>query len=141
MGMLGMLTGMAWAKFTWGEIWSGDPKQNASAIGLLIYLAYFVLRGSIDDPAQKAKISAVYSIFAFAALIPLLYILPRLTDSLHPGNGGNPAFNIYDSDNSLKKVLYAAFAAWTLLAVWFATLKTRIDLINEKIEDKYLVNA
>src|SRR5690606_13847835 len=39
-GILGMLTGMVWAKFTWGAYWSGDPKQNASAIALLIYFAY-----------------------------------------------------------------------------------------------------
>ena len=42
-GILGMLTGMVWAKFTWGAYWSGDPKQNASAIALLIYFAYLIL--------------------------------------------------------------------------------------------------
>ncbi|MDX1629916.1 MAG: cytochrome c biogenesis protein CcsA, partial [Fulvivirga sp.] len=42
-GILGIITGMFWAQFTWGAWWSGDPKQNASAIGLLIYFAYFVL--------------------------------------------------------------------------------------------------
>ena len=40
--ILGLLTGMLWAKFTWSEWWSGDPKQNAAAICLLIYLAYLV---------------------------------------------------------------------------------------------------
>ena len=39
-GILGMITGMFWATFTWGEPWRSDPKQNASAIGLLIYFAY-----------------------------------------------------------------------------------------------------
>ncbi len=140
-GILGMITGMTWAKFTWGEMWSGDPKQNAAAIGLLIYFAYFVLRGSIDDQAQKAKITAVYNIFAFAALIPLLFILPRLTDSLHPGNGGNPGFNAYDLDSKLRMVFYPAVIGWTLIGIWFATLKTRIDFINDKIEDKYMANA
>ncbi|MEQ9424488.1 MAG: cytochrome c biogenesis protein CcsA [Cyclobacteriaceae bacterium] len=141
LGILGMLTGMVWAKFTWGEMWSGDPKQNASAIGLLIYFAYFVLRGAIDDENQKAKISSVYNVFAFATLIPLLFILPRLTDSLHPGNGGNPGFNAYDLDNDLRKVFYLAIIGWTLLGVWFATLKIRIDHINEKIEDKEMAHA
>ena len=91
-GVLGLTTGMLWAQYTWGEWWSSDPKQNTSAIALLIYLAYLVLRGSFKDDQQRAKVSAVYNIFAFAALIPLLFILPRLTDSLHPGNGGNPGF-------------------------------------------------
>ncbi|MBY0426429.1 MAG: cytochrome c biogenesis protein, partial [Cytophagales bacterium] len=39
-GVLGILTGMLWAKFTWGDYWTNDPKLNGSAIGLLIYLAY-----------------------------------------------------------------------------------------------------
>ena len=134
-GILGMLTGMFWATFTWGEPWSSDPKQNASAIGLLIYFAYFILRGSIQDEQQKAKISAVYNIFAFAALVPLLFILPRLTDSLHPGNGGNPGFNAYDLDSNLRKVFYTAVIGWTLLGFWIATIKIRYKLLLEKIDD------
>ena len=71
-GMLGIVTGMLWATYTWGEPWSGDPKQNSSAIALLIYMAYLVLRNSLEDEQQKARISAVYNIFAFAGMIPLL---------------------------------------------------------------------
>ncbi len=133
-GVFGILTGMFWAQFTWGAWWSGDPKQNASAIGLLIYLAYFVLRGSLEDQEQKARISAVYNIFAFAALIPLLFILPRLTDSLHPGNGGNPGFNAYDLDNRLRMVFYTAVIGWSLLGVWIATVRIRIRKIQSSLE-------
>ncbi len=129
-GSLGLLTGMLWAKYTWGAYWSGDPKQNASAIGMLIYLAYFVLRGSMDDQEKKARISAVYNIFAFAMLIPLLFILPRLTASLHPGNGGNPGFNAYDLDSHMRKVFYPAIVAWTLLGFWITELRTRLMRIE-----------
>ncbi len=133
MGILGILTGMVWAQYTWGEWWSGDPKQNAAAIGLLIYAAYFVLRGSLEDPQQKARISAVYNIFAFSALIPLLFVLPRLTDSLHPGNGGNPGFNAYDLDSGLRLVFYPAVIGWTLMGVWITSLLIRVGSISEKI--------
>lgn len=134
-GILGMLSGMFWATFTWGEPWSSDPKQNASAIGLLIYFAYFILRGSIQDEQQRARISAVYNIFAFAALIPLLFILPRMTDSLHPGNGGNPGFNAYDLDSNLRLVFYPAVLGWTLLGFWIATQQIRLKLISEQSDD------
>jgi len=137
-GLLGMVSGMIWARFTWGEMWSGDPKQNASAIGLLIYFAYLVLRGSLNDQTQKAKVASVYNVFAFSTLIPLIFILPRMTDSLHPGNGGNPGFNAYDLDSDLRRVFYLAVIGWTLLGVWLATLKIRIDIVNEKIEDREL---
>jgi heme exporter protein C len=130
-GILGMLTGMLWANYTWGEPWSGDPKQNASAIALLIYFAYLVLRNALEDDQQRARIGAIYNVFAFAAMIPLLFILPRLTDSLHPGNGGNPGFNAYDLDSKLRAVFYPAVIGWTLLGVWLATLRVRIRKLEE----------
>jgi heme exporter protein C len=135
MGLLGIITGMVWANYTWGSPWSNDPKQNASAISLLIYLSYFVLRGSLKDEQIRNRISAVYNVFAFFMMIPLLFILPRLTDSLHPGNGGNPGFNAYDLDSNLRKVFYFAVFGWTLLGYWIATISVRIKLIETKIDD------
>jgi heme exporter protein C len=135
LGILGLLTGMVWARFTWGDWWVNDPKLNSAAICLLIYLAYVILRGSFEDDQQRARVSAVYNIFAYSAMIPLLFILPRLTDSLHPGNGGNPGFNIYDLDNNLRLIFYPAVIGWTLLAVWLSTLRIRISLIEEKMNN------
>ena len=129
-GILGLATGIVWAKFTWGEYWSSDPKQNASAVGILIYFALFILRGSVQDDQQKARLSAVYNIFAFCILIPLLFILPRMTDSLHPGNGGNPGFNAYDLDSNLRLVFYPAVLGWTFLGFWIASLKIRIGKLS-----------
>lgn len=137
-GLLGIVTGSVWAKFTWGDWWVNDPKLNATTIALLIYLAYFVLRSSIEDEQQKGRISAVYNIFAFAAAVPLIFILPRLTDSLHPGNGGNPGFSAYDLDNNLRKVFYPAVIAWTLIGVWFATLRIRVKKITLIAEEHQL---
>ncbi len=134
-GVLGLLTGMLWATHTWGEPWSNDPQQNGSAIGLLIYLAYTILRGSISDEHQRARLSSVYGIFAFALLIPLLFILPRLTDSLHPGSGGNPGFNAYDLDSNLRMVFYPAVVGWTLLGFWIASIRVRVALLEIEDDD------
>ncbi len=135
-GVLGMVTGMIWANFTWGEPWSSDPKQNASAIALLIYFAYMVLRNALEDEQQRARIGAIYNVFAFAAMIPLLFILPRLTDSLHPGNGGNPGFNAYDLDSKLRAVFYPAVIGWTLVGVWLASLRVRIRVVANKLLER-----
>ncbi|CAN5451583.1 cytochrome c biogenesis protein CcsA [soil metagenome] len=134
-GLLGIFTGMIWANYAWGSPWHGDPKQNGSAITTLIYLAYFVLRGSLSNSEQRARISAVFNVFAFAAMIPLIFIIPRMTSSMHPGNGGNPAFNMYDLDNSMKKVFYPACVGWILLGVWIATVRVRLRKAEEKILD------
>jgi heme exporter protein C len=135
-GALGLVTGMCWARFTWGAWWVNDPKLNGAAIGLLIYCAYLVLRNSLEDEGQRARISAIYNVFAFATLVPLLFILPRLTDSLHPGNGGNPGFNQYDLDSNLRLVFYPAVIGWTLLGVWLTQLHVRLRKLQRIAEEK-----
>lgn len=132
-GVLGILTGMLWANYTWGSPWHGDPKQTGAGIALLVYLAYFVLRGSVENREQKARLSAVYNIFAFAAMIPLIFIIPRLQDSLHPGSGGNPGFNAYDLDNRMRTVFYPAVAGWFLIGLWITSLRLRYRKLEDKI--------
>ena len=132
-GILGMLTGMLWANYAWGSPWHGDPKQNGAAIALLVYLAYFVLRGSVENEEQRGRLSAVYNIFAFAAMVPLIFIIPRMTSSMHPGSGGNPAFNMYDLDSKMRLVFYPAVVGWFLIGVWIVSLRVRIKIAEEKI--------
>jgi heme exporter protein C len=127
---LGLVTGSLWAKFTWGDWWTNDPKLNSVAIGLLIYLAYGLVRSSMPDEQQKARISNVYNIFAFVIFMILIWILPRMTDSLHPGNGGNPGFSKYDLDSNMRLVFYPAIIAWTLLGYWIANLRIRIKKLE-----------
>ena len=133
LGVLGLFTGMMWANFTWGKPWHGDPKQMATLIGLLMYFAYLILRGAFQDDTQRARLSSIYNIFAFPTLVVLLYILPRMaTDSLHPGNGGNPAFGKYDLDANMRLVFYPAIIAWTLLGIWIAWVRIRIRILTAK---------
>jgi len=131
-GFLGLATGMIWGNFTWGSPWPNDPKMNSSAISTLMYLAYIVLRNSLEEEQKRAKISAVYNIFAFPIMIVLLFILPRMTDSLHPGNGGNPGFSSYDLDSRMRGVFYPACLGWILLGVWIADLQFRIRKLQNK---------
>ena len=132
-GILGTITGSIWAKFTWGAWWVNDVKLNGSAITMLIYFAYLVLRGSVEDEQKKARIAAVYNIFAFILLIVFIGILPRMYDSLHPGNGGNPGFNNYDLDNNMKMVFYPAVLAWILLGWWITSLRIRLASIQQNL--------
>jgi heme exporter protein C len=127
---LGLLTGMQWANITWGDPWPNDPKLNGSAIATLMYLAYLVLRNALEEEQKRAKISAVYNIFAFPIMIVLLYILPKLTDSLHPGSGGNSTFSDLDMDNNMRPVFYTAVIGWILTGIWIFTLRYRLRLVE-----------
>lgn len=132
-GILGLLTGMIWAHYAWGKAWSGDVKQNMTAIALLIYAAYFILRGSLNSEQQAARVGAVYNIFSFVMLIPLLYIIPRMYSSLHPGNGGNPGFGGEDLDNTMRMVFYPGIIGFTLLGIWISQLWWRTEALREKL--------
>ncbi len=131
MGVLGLLTGSLWAKFTWGTFWTGDAKLNGVAMGMLVYLAYTVLRGSMDEEQKRARVSAVYNIFAYVMFMVFIMVLPRLTDSLHPGNGGNPGFGGYDLNSNMRLIFYPAVIGWTLLGVWLINLRVRMRSIKE----------
>lgn len=131
---LGLITGMVWAKFTWGNYWVNDPKLNGTAVTMLLYLAYFVLRNSVPDPQKKGRLSAVFSIFAFVMMIVFIGILPRLTDSLHPGNGGNPAFSQYDLNSNMRLVFYPAVLGWILVGLWIFNLKERIQNLRQRAQ-------
>jgi heme exporter protein C len=128
---LGLFTGMIWARFTWGAYWTNDPKLNGTAVAILIYLAYFVLRSSVEDPEKKARLACTYNVFAFVLMIVFIGVLPRLTDSLHPGNGGNPAFGSYDLDNGMRAVFYPAVFGWIGLGVWIVELRDRLARLSK----------
>ena len=139
-GVLGLVSGSIWANYTWGEFWSNDPKQILTVIALLIYAAYFILRNSLPDVDKRAKIGAVYNVFAFAISFPTIYILPRMVESLHPGGKGvegNPALGGGNLDSVMATVFVPAIIGWTLLSVWITTLRIRF----EQFKEKRLVNA
>ena len=140
-GLLGYATGAIWMSYTWAdpnnpafESFSAvakEPKLIGTAIALLIYAAYLVLRDSVQDTDKRARIAAVYNLFAFAFLFPTIWILPRMLPSLHPGQEGNPALNTGDVDGRMRMVFYPAIIGWTLLGVWIASLKVRLNVQKE----------
>jgi len=137
-GILGLSTGSLWAKYTWGDWWTNDPKLNGAAIALLSYFAYVVLRNAMDDEQKRARISAVYNIFAYVMMMVFIMVYPRLNgvDSLHPGNGGNPGFNQYDLDSHMRMVFYPAVIGWILLCTWIASLAIRTERIKRHIHNQ-----
>jgi heme exporter protein C len=133
-GILGIITGMIWAQNTWGTWWLNDPKLNGAAVGILVYLAYLILRASLDDPEKRARLAAVYKIFAFVIMFVFIMILPRISGpSIHPGVDGNPALATGDLDPVMRKVFFPAILGWILFSYWIYTIVERTDRLSEKI--------
>lgn len=124
-GICGLLTGALWARFTWGTWWTfSEPRMNLSALAMLIFVAYFILRTAFNDPVKRAKISAVYNIFGVTTIPFLLYIIPRQLPSLHPGADGNPAFSDITAPE-LRLIFYPAVIGFIGLAIWMMDIVKR----------------
>jgi heme exporter protein C len=78
-----VVTGALWAKPVWGTYWTWEPRLTISAVQLLIYVAYGMLRASIENSDQKARFAAVYGIVAFAT-VPLSWFAIRWWRTIHP---------------------------------------------------------
>ncbi|MAC16900.1 MAG: hypothetical protein CMC97_01175 [Flavobacteriales bacterium] len=132
-GLLGLATGSLWARWTWGAWWVSDPQLNGALVTVLLYSGYMVLRAAMVEDERAGRIAAVYNVFAFVMLVILLMVLPRYTESLHPGKDGNPGFNSYDLDNSLRAVFYPAVIGWGALCYWMYTLRLRMNRLEHHL--------
>lgn len=138
-GAIGIVTGMAWANFTWGEPWPNDPKLNGVAVGMLAYIAYFILRASVDEQSKRGRIAAVYNIFAYVMFMVFVNVLPRMADdSMHPGQAANPAFSSYDLDSNMRLVFYPAVIGWILMGVWLLNVRKRMRALEYKLLENEL---
>jgi heme exporter protein C len=68
-------------------------------------------------------------------LFPTIWLLPRLTESLHPGgqgSEGNPGLNPNDTTPEMALTMWIAVLGWILLSVWITTLRVRLTTLIEK---------
>ena len=84
-GVLVLLTGSIWAKYSWGHWWLWSENQLVLFLVLfLFYAAYFMLRFSLEAGPQRANVCAVYAIFG-VVLIPVSFLAIRLAQQfIHP---------------------------------------------------------
>lgn len=139
-GLLGIVTGMVWARFTWyegtGKWWNFDPKQSMAAVLLLIYGAYFVLRDSIDDRDTRSRIAAVYNLFAVVTMPFLLYIIPRQLPSLHPGGEGAPAFSQTNLAPAMQWIFYPSILGFFGLFWLLYTQRVRLARLHDDLRNE-----
>lgn len=130
-GVLATVTGAIWARIEWGAYWNWDPRQTSILISLLFYGAYLALRGAVEDPEKRARLSAAYAILGLVVTPFLYWIMPRLTFSLHP----EPVVNAEGKpkmQSEILQVLLASGIGFTALFFWLHGLQTRIQALAER---------
>ncbi|HYR45744.1 MAG TPA: cytochrome c biogenesis protein CcsA [Thermoanaerobaculia bacterium] len=122
--ILALVTGSLFAKIMWGAYWNWDPRESSFLLLLFLYAAYLFLRAAIEDPERRARLSAAYALFA-AVLMPfLVFVAPRVTQSLHPQTVINPQGKIL-MDTPTKVVFFGGLAGFSALFLWMLSLESR----------------
>jgi heme exporter protein C len=125
------VSGSMWAKAMWGSYWNWDPRETSIFFLLLIYFAYLALRGAVDDPARRARLSAIYSVIAFVTVPFLIFVVPRLYFSLHPDPIINPRGKV-DMDPRIRIAFFALLAGFTVVFFWLLSLRLRLARIERR---------
>lgn len=125
------ISGALWAKAMWGAYWNWDPRETSIFFLLILYVAYLALRGAIDEPEKRARLAAVYSVAAFVAVPFLIFVVPRLYDTLHP----DPIINTrgkVDMDPRIRIVFMSMLAGFTALFYWMLALRVRVLRVERR---------
>jgi heme exporter protein C len=126
----GIVTGMFWAKATWGKPWVWEPRLTTSAILWVIYAAYLLLRRAIDDPGRRARLAAVYGVLGFVA-VPINFMAIRWWRAVHP--------LIFDSGGShltptMLAVLIFCVVTFTLLYASLLIHRLHLEWMSEQVQ-------
>lgn len=127
-----LISGPLWGKPVWGTWWTWDARLTLTLFLWFIYVGYLVLRGAIEDPAMRARYSAVLGILG-ALLIPFIHLSVYLFRTLHP-----MPIVLKPSAPSLPKemleTLILSFVSFTVLFLAFLRARYHLALERAAIE-------
>ncbi len=127
-------SGSIWAKPAWNTWWTWDPRLTTYTIVLLLYIAYFMLRSAIEEPARRARFASVYGIFAFLS-VPITFLSIRWWRTIHPvvflgaQNAGE-----YGLSARMMPVFFFCLLAFTLLYVVLLLHRLRLEDTREQVD-------
>ncbi|HUV30526.1 MAG TPA: cytochrome c biogenesis protein [Acidobacteriota bacterium] len=127
--LMATVSGSIFARVTWGSFWNWDPRETSIFILLLIYGAYFALRGAIDVEERRAALSAVYAIFAFVTVPFLIFVVPRIVPSLHPEDSVVSSELRFTMGPAVRIVFFSSLALFTVLFFWMFSLARRVTVL------------
>ncbi len=132
--VLTMFSGILFSKIQWGAWWNWDPRQTSFLISMLFYGAYFAIRAAFPDPEKRAANSAAYLMATLPAQLFLIFVYPRIKESLHPSNtimGGQ-------LHGGYLWAMLSMMAVVGVLTVWLYRLRVRAGLLLLRESDDRL---
>ncbi len=125
-----LVTGMIWGRIIWGIWWTWDPRLTSMLVCWLLYAGYLMLRRAVEEPTQRAKVAAVFSIFAFAD-VPIVWFSIKWWRTQHPQpvvwGGGS-------MDPSMWRMLFLNWVPLLLLFGVLAALRMRQEQAQREMD-------
>lgn len=129
-GAANLISGMIWGRQIWGIWWTWDPRLTSMLICWLLYSGYLMLRRAVEEPTQRARVSAVFSIFAFAD-VPIVWFSIKWWRTQHPQpvvwGGGS-------MDPSYWNMLFLNWIPFLLLGLVFVSIRMRQESAKREID-------
>ncbi len=131
--LVNVVTGSIWARIIWGIWWTWDYRLTSMFVCLLIYTGYLLLRRSIAEPTQRARLSAAMSIFGCLDIV-IVWKSIEWFRTQHPGpvlsirtGGGN-------IDPSMEAMIYRNVFAFLLIAAGIILVRMRQEETEREID-------
>jgi heme exporter protein C len=133
---INIATGSIWARPVWNTWWTWDPRLITATVMELTFLAYLLLRQSIEDPQRRARFGAIYAILG-SLTVPLTYLSIRIWRTIHPvviGSGDPSAQGTFDMTPQMLHTLLFSLLAFTVFGLTLLWHRVRLGWLADRVE-------
>ncbi|HLJ46451.1 MAG TPA: cytochrome c biogenesis protein CcsA [Bryobacteraceae bacterium] len=127
-----LVTGSIWGRIIWGIWWAWDPRLTSMLICWLLLVSYLLLRRAVEEPNQRARLSAVLAIFTFTDWI-IVWKSIEWWRTQHPG----PVLSIRSGGGmapGMEAPIYWNWLALAMLATTLVMLRWRQEGVKREID-------
>lgn len=144
-----IVSGSVWGRPAWNTFWVWSPRLTSIAVMWLVYVAYLMLRGAIEDEDRRGRFAAVYVIAAFITVI-MTYASVRLLRDIHPVVFGGTLESAEGLEEGLQEFatgldsarmgITLTISVITFSVIYLAAMANRISL-QRKVEEAAVLKS
>lgn len=132
-GGLTIVGGMTYSRPTLNTFWTWDAKLTLTALMVALLVGYLIVRGLVEDPQRRGRLSAVILVVVLASL-PLNYLAAEWFRTLHPAKSIDLTGGGVTMDPTMLRVLLSNVVAAGLAFAYLLLERIRIGRLELRLE-------
>jgi heme exporter protein C len=127
-----LTTGPLWGRIAWGTYWTWEPRLTLTLLLWFIFLGYFMVRSSTENPEKGKRFAAVVAIVG-ALDIPFIHLSVQWFRSLHP----QPVVMKPEGPTlpgDMLTLLLTSLTAFTILFVGLFMIRYALEGLRRELE-------